>query len=63
MFEEALLAEQFQDLLTHAQEAERMYAGLAECVEDPELREKVQQVHLDKLRHVRLAERLLEIVD
>ena len=63
MFEQALLAEQFQDLLARARDAEKMYAGLAECIDDPKLREKVQQVYLDKQRHVRLAERLLEIVE
>ena len=62
MFEQALLAEQFQSLLVQAQQAERMYASLAEGLSDQHLLREVERIHQDKQRHVRLAERLLEIV-
>ena len=62
MFEEAMLAEQFQVLLTQAQQAEQLYASLVSRLHDPGLRQEVLQLHHDKQRHVRLAERLLEIV-
>jgi len=62
MFEEALLAEQFSKLLAHEKEAERMYAGLAGSADDPAVRLEAEQFRRDKQRHVRLARRLLEIV-
>jgi len=62
MFEEALLAEQFEKLLAQEQEAERMYAGLAGSTEDPGMRLAAEQFRRDKQRHVRLTRRLLEIV-
>ncbi|MHC4561507.1 MAG: hypothetical protein ACYS8X_01905 [Planctomycetota bacterium] len=62
MFEQAILAEQFRRLLLKQQEAAQAYARLLKEVDDPELREKVDHICRDKLRHVRLSERLLEIV-
>jgi rubrerythrin len=62
MFEQAILAEQFRRLLLKQQEAVQAYARLLKEVDDPELHEQVDQICRDKLRHVRLSERLLEIV-
>jgi rubrerythrin len=63
MFEQAMLREQFQALLHQEQQAERLYAELVAKLTDPHLRQQVQQLHRDEQRHVRLAERLLEIVE
>ena len=62
MFEEAVLAEQFTKLLAQEKEAERMYAGLAGSADDPGVRSEAERFRRDKQRHVRLARRLLEIV-
>jgi rubrerythrin len=63
MFEQAMLREQFQALLRQEQQAEKLYADLVAKLTDPELLQRVQQLHRDKQRHIRLAERLLEIVE
>jgi rubrerythrin len=63
MFEQAILREQFQALLHQEQQAEKLYAALVAKLTDPELRQQVQQLCRDEQRHVRLAERLLEIVE
>jgi len=63
MFEETLLAEQFERLLAEAQQAERMYAGIAEETDDAGLKEQFQELRRDKRRHIEMTERLLEIVD
>jgi len=62
MLEQATLREQFQKLLAHEQQAMEACAELAASLEDPAIREKVEQLHRDKQRHVELTERLLEIV-
>ena len=62
MFEQAVLAEQFESLLYRTQQAEQMYASLADNVADPQLRREIEQLRRDKERHVSLAKRLLEIV-
>ena len=63
MFEQAQLAEQFNTLLAREREAAQHYAAMADHVDDPELRKQVLQLHSEKKRHIRLARRLLEIVD
>jgi len=63
MLEQALLREQFETLLSQEREILRAYSELLARVSDPTLREQVEQLHHDKLRHVELTERLLEIVD
>ncbi len=62
MLEQALLSEQFRVLLAKEQEVAKCYAELIDKVEDPRLRQQVARLCRDKNRHVRLAERLLEIV-
>ena len=62
MLEQAILAEQFQSLLSREQQAMKMCAELAARISDAALREQVEQLLRDKQRHIRLAERLLEIV-
>jgi rubrerythrin len=63
VLEEALLAEQFQTLLEKERQAACAYAGLAAKVTDPHLKLKIEQLCRDKEKHIRLAERLLEIVE
>jgi len=63
MLEQAALREQFQTLLAREQYAAEIYGDLAAKLDDPVLREQVEQLHREKLRHVRLTERLLEIVE
>ena len=63
MYEQALLAEQFEKLLAQAEQAEQMYAGVADQTDDPDVREQFQELLREKRRHVRMTERLLEIVD
>lgn len=63
MLEQAALREQFQTLLAREQYAAEIYGDLAGKVDDPALREQVEQLYREKLRHVRLTERLLEILE
>jgi len=62
MLEQTLLAQQFQSLLEKASQAEHFYADLTARTSDPVLRSQIEQIHKEKLRQVKLAERLLEIV-
>ncbi len=62
MFEETILTERFESLLTQSEQAEKMYASLVGSATDPAVRQKLLQLQFDKQRHVRLARRLLEIV-
>jgi len=62
MLEEAMLRERFQALLDQQQEAVDACAALATSVDDPALRARIEQLHREKQRHLRLTERLLEIV-
>ena len=61
--EQAMLAEQFTKLLSREREAEQACAELLSKVSDLNARQKLEQVHREKVRHVQLVERLLEIVD
>lgn len=61
--EHAMLAERFRALLEQEREAEQVYAELAAKVADLNAREQIRQIHREKLRHVELVERLLEIVE
>ena len=60
--EQALLREQFQTLLTQQQQALMACGELLRSVQDPAVREQVQQLHREKQRHIELTERLLEII-
>ena len=63
MFEQTALAEQFEELLAKEQAAVGHYAALvAEC-DDPTQREQFETIRREKLRHVELTLRLLEIVE
>lgn len=62
MLEQAVLREQFQMLLSQEQQALQAYADLVTKVDDPAIREQVEQLRREKQRHVELTERLLEIV-
>jgi rubrerythrin len=63
MLEEARLRERFHSLLAKERQAADAYAELAAQTVDDELRKQIEQLHRDKLKHIRLAERLLEIVE
>lgn len=63
MLEQAILRDQFQELLDKERQAERRYAELADQTDDPQLREQILQLRRDKQRHAELAERLLEILE
>lgn len=63
MLEQALLREQFQQLLSKEQEAQNTYAKMAEKVADPAALQQLQLLQRDKQRHIRMIERLLEIVE
>ena len=62
MYEQALLREQFQQLMDETHAAERAYADLADQAADPEMRQQIQHLRREKLRHVQLTRRLLEIL-
>ena len=61
--EHAMLAEKFRGLLEKERQAEKMYADLAGQIADPGARRQVEQIHREKVRHVELVERLVEIVE
>jgi len=63
MLEQALLREQFEELLSQERQAARGYAELAAKIDDPAVRQQLQQVQREKQRHIELTERLLEIVE
>ena len=63
MLEEAILRDQFSDLLERERQAAAQYERLIAQLTDPKLREQVQSLLRDKQRHIALAERLLEIVE
>lgn len=63
MLEEEEIAQQFQALLEMERQAEQTYAELLAKVEDPAIRQQIEQLHRDKLRHIQLTQRLLEIVE
>jgi rubrerythrin len=63
MLEQAELREQVQDLLGLERAAEAAYAQLVAKIEDPAIRQQFENLRHDKQRHIRLAERLLEILD
>ena len=62
MFEQAILSEQFQRLLLKQQEVAEAYSELLKGLDDPKLRDQLDEVLREKQRHLRLSERLLEIV-
>jgi len=63
MLEEALLREQFQALLDQERKALRAYDELMGQVDDPVIQAQLEQLRREKLRHVELTERLVEIVE
>lgn len=63
MLEQSELREQVQALLAKERQAEEAYAQLASKVADPATKQQIETLQHDKQRHIRLAERLLEILD
>ncbi len=58
-----MLAERFEALLEQERQAAQAYADLADQVSDPAAKEQFELIRREKLRHIELAERLLEIVE
>jgi rubrerythrin len=63
MFEQTALAEQFEDLLAKERAAAGRYAELAAECRDPAQRQQFETLRREKLRHVELTRRLIEIVE
>jgi rubrerythrin len=63
MLEQAQIAEQFQTLMQLTDQAQRNYAQMSLETSDPAISQKLLQLHKDKQRHIRLIQRLLEIVN
>ncbi len=63
MLEQAQVAEQFQTLLRMTEQAQQHYTQLSMAASDPNVSQKLLQLRKDKQRHIRLIERLLEIVN
>lgn len=63
MLEQALLREQVQAILAQERQAEKAYTDLVAKITDAAALEELQALLSDKQRHIRLAERLLEILD
>lgn len=63
MLEQAQLAEQFRKLLEQERLAEASYGELIQQLDDTALRQQVEQLLRDKQRHIRLTQRLLEILE
>jgi hypothetical protein len=62
MFEQAILSEQFERLLVKQREVAQAYQELLNQIEDPEIRGQLDEICRQKLRDIRMSERLLEIV-
>ena len=63
MFEREIIREKFQLLHAGIVQASGQYDALRPISRDPQASEHVTQLRRDKRRHLRLVERLLEIVD
>jgi hypothetical protein len=61
--EQATLRQRFQSLLEQQRQVLAVYESVAAASADPAVRKQAIQLRRDKERHVRLTERLLEIVD
>jgi hypothetical protein len=58
-----MLADQLRRLLCQERQAASLAGELAGQVGDDSSRRQLEEMHRDKLRHVQLVERLLEIVE
>jgi rubrerythrin len=63
MFEQSEMADQFQVLLRLEEQAEQTYSQMLQQTADPQLRAKIEQLLREKQRHIRLTQRLIEIVE
>ena len=61
--DQILLAEKFQKLLDQERQAEQVYGELADKIADLTARQQLQQIRREKIHHMELIQRLLEIVD
>ena len=63
MLEQSILRERFLSLLEQQQQAAQVYQNLANQAQDPDLKRQAIQIHREKQRHIKLTERLIEIVN
>lgn len=63
MLEQAILREQFESLLAMELEAAELYEHLAAQTTEAGVRCEIEHLCREKRRHIRLAQRLIEIVD
>ncbi len=63
MLDQIMLREQFEALLAHQQAALGKYESVAAGNNDPQTKAEFDQLCREKKRHIRLTERLLEIVE
>ena len=63
MLEQATLRERFQAVLERQRQALLVYESVVGLSSDPAVRKQALQLRKEKERHIRLTERLLEIVD
>jgi len=63
MLEQAYLHEQVDELIAKTRTAADLYQRFAAQNADPAVRDQLNRLHRDKLRHAELAERLREIVE
>lgn len=63
MLEQEMLREQFQCILDRQRQALKVYTDLAGASLDASIRQQAQEIQRDKQRHIRLTERLIEIVE
>ena len=61
--EQTSLRQRFQALLDQQRQVLAVYESVAAASADPGVQKQAVQLRKDKERHVRLTERLLEIVD
>ena len=63
MFDRATLNEQFESLLAKQHQILAGYEELASSSSNADLKQKIEELRRDQLRHILLTERLLEIVN
>ncbi len=53
---------EFEKILEVEQRAVEIYTNILDQVQDAEVREKIEVIRQDEIEHVRLAERMLELI-
>ncbi len=63
MLEQAILRQKVQDLLDKQKQAQALCVDLQSRTADATVKQQLDQLQRDQQRHMRLTERLLEILD